>query len=199
MNLTGNWMDYGSTGMESKLYRLLYKEGYINERNSKVVESGIKRIQHLVQDIALAFLAGCLMKSIGVSIVMETIYFPLRCYAGGYHTSSERVCKYLSWGSTVGCLAVINYVPIPINIQHLLMIFSVICIVILAPVESCKKPLYDREKVIFHRRCLLVTMVVLLLYGGTVVGGVKIYAKTICMSVVMVSIGVIAGRFFSQR
>lgn len=191
-------MDCGSTGMESKLYRLLYKEGYVNERNSKVVESGIKRIQHLVQDIALALLAGCLMKSIGVSIVMEIIYFPLRCYSGGYHASSDRVCKYLSWGSAVGCLVVINFVPIPINIQHLLIIFSVACIMILAPVESCKKPLYDRERVIFRRRCLLVTVAVLLFYGGMVFGGVEIYAKTICISVVMVSIGVIAGRFFDQ-
>ncbi len=190
-------MDCGSTGMESKLYRLLYKEGYVNERNSKVVESGIKRIQHLVQDIALALLAGCLMKNIGVSIVMEAIYFPLRCYSGGYHASSDRVCKYLSWGSTIGCLAVINYVPIPINIQHLLMIFSVVCIVILAPVESCKKPLYDREKVIFRKRSLFVTVVTLLFYSGIVLNGAEIYGKTVCMAVVMVSIGVIAGKFFS--
>lgn len=57
--------------MESKLFRLLYKEGYVNEGNNKIIESGIKRIEHLVQDIALALLVGCLMKSIGVSIVME--------------------------------------------------------------------------------------------------------------------------------
>lgn len=192
-------MDCGSTGMESKLYRLLYKEGYVNERNSKVVESGIKRIQHLVQDIALALLAGCLMKNIGVSIVMEAIYFPLRCYSGGYHASSDRVCKYLSWGSTVGCLAIINYVPFPITIQHLLMIFSVVCIVILSPVESCKKPLYDRERFLFRRRCLLLTAVTLLWYGGMALCGAGIYAKTICMSVTMVSMGMIAGKFFNQR
>lgn len=193
-----SWTDCESTGMESKLFRWLYREGYVNEGNSKVVESGIRRIQHLAQDIALALLAGCLMNSIGVSIVMETIYIPLRCYSGGYHASSDCVCKYLSWGSTIGCLAVVNYVPIPINIQHLLMIFSVVCIVILAPVDSCKKPLYDRERVIFRRRCLYVTAVTLLLYGAMLLSATEIYAKTICMSVVMVSTGVIVGKFPGQ-
>ena len=79
------------------------------------------------------------------------------------------------------------------------MIFSVVCIVILAPVESCKKPLYERERVIFRRRCLLVTVVVLLFYGETVLSGTEIYGKTICLSVVMVSMGVIVGRFLDLR
>jgi len=185
--------------MESRIFRFLYREGYVNEGNGKIIESGIKRIQHFVQDVALALLVGFLMGNIGISIVMEAVYIPLRCYSGGYHASNDCICKYLSWGSIICCLAVIHYVPVPINIQHLFMIFSVICIVLAAPVESRKKPLYERERFIFRRRCLLILVVNLLLYGALVFCGVENYAKTVCMSVMMVSIGAIAGSSLARN
>ena len=177
--------------MESNLFRLLYKAGYVTEGNNKVVETGIKRIKHFMQDIGLALAVGCLLKSIGVSVVMEMVYLPLRCYSGGYQASSEKVCKYLSWGSIVGCLAVIRYVPIPVYLQHLLMLVSVVCIAVFAPVESPNKPLYEREKRVFRRISLVITAVAVFCYGGTVLFGADVYAKTICMAVVMVWGGLI--------
>lgn len=44
----------------------------------------------------------------------------------------------------------------------------------------------------------LVTVVVLLFYGKTVLSGAEIYGRTICLSVLTVSMGVIAGRFLGQ-
>ena len=88
-------MGFVDTKIEEVCVRELDRFGYVTSSNYKIIESGVKRVIHLIEDFSLVLIVGFLMKSVVAGIIMEIVYFPLRIYAGGYHASREVVCKIL--------------------------------------------------------------------------------------------------------
>lgn len=166
--------------------------GYVNNSNEEIIAFGLKRMYGLFLDILGAVLCGAVMGNVMVGFLFELAYIPLRVYAGGYHASSEKKCNYLSFGSMVCCLAIIIFLPFHIYYQHFLMALSVMCVVILSPVESASKPLTRKEKQIFRRRSRIISFIELTVYIFAVFYNGKI-AKTISISTALIAIGLIAG------
>lgn len=161
--------------------------------NEKIIAYGLQRITELTTDIFGALLCGAIMGNIFVGFVFELAYIPLRVYAGGYHAASEKKCKYISWGSMIGCMIIIFYVPLSAFIQHFLMALSILCVVIMSPVESINKPLSKKEKQMFRKRSMLIMFSEVLIYCLLVLFKVEIGAKTFCIAIVLIAIGLCLG------
>lgn len=164
----------------------------MDESNRKIVLYGVQRIKNLMFDVLIAVLCGLVMKNLMAALLYEAAFIPLRINAGGYHAQSEKMCKLISWGSIVGSLVVIIYLPDLEVLWHVLTALSCTGIVILAPVESKNKPLSMTEKKVFRRRSMIIVIMEGGIYFLLAITGYMLYAKVIGAVIVLVAGGMIA-------
>lgn len=184
-------MGFVDTKIEEVCVRELDRFGYVTSSNHKIIESGVKRVIHLIEDFSLVLVVGFLMKSVVAGIIMEIVYFPLRIYAGGYHASREAVCKILTYRSIVIGLGIISYVYIPKNLLHFSTVLGCLLIYMLAPVDNDKKRLGKLETEKFRKRSRLIVIAVFILYLILNVLCAQKCMKAITYDVVVISVGLI--------
>ena len=181
------------------LLEQLKKHGYINSSNDNIVALGLKRIGNVLIDIVMACFCAWFWGDILVGIFFEAGFYLLRVYAGGAHATTEKMCKYLTFGSTILSIILVFFLPAERYILHGIFIFSVVLVTVLAPVESCNKPLTEREKSVYYRRCLYILAFEIAIYVLSYNLGLVLYARAICYSLVVVTIGMLIGKLLNKR
>lgn len=175
--------------MTKRILDWLYAQGYVNESNDKIIELGLQRIKSTFASIAFSAIVSCLMGNVIVGLLFELTYIPIRIYAGGYHASNKKKCEYLSYGSLLLCMILIFYVPMKVEIMHLLLLFSGMIIFLFAPVESINKRLNSVEKKVFRRKSIIYLVSAVFTYVLMMKIGKGLYPKTVMCSMGMVAIG----------
>lgn len=89
--------------MTRRILEWLYKLGYVNESNDKIIELGLQRMKSTFTSIAFSAIVSWLMGDVIVGLLFELTYIPIRIYAGGYHASSKRRCECLSYAKLIDC------------------------------------------------------------------------------------------------
>lgn len=177
--------------MIKRILDWLYAQGYVNESNNKIIELGLQRMKSTFTSIIFSAIVSWLMGDVVIGLLFELTYIPIRIYAGGYHASSKRRCECLSYGSLLLCMILIFYVPMKMEIMHLLLLFSGIIIFLFSPIESPNKCLNGREKKIFRRKSISYLVIEVLVCIFFIKLKKYIYAKTIMYSMILVAIGLI--------
>lgn len=177
--------------MIKRILDWLYVQGYVNESNDKIIELGLQRIKSTFVSITFSVVISWLMGDMIVGLVFELTYIPIRIYAGGYHASSKRRCECLSYGSLLLCMILIFYVPMKVEIMHLLLLLSGMIIFFFAPVESINKSLNSVEKNVYRRKSIIYLVIAVLVYVLMIRIDRLLYAKTVMYSVCLVAVGLI--------
>lgn len=180
--------------MISKIVEVFRKAGLVDDSNDRIITVGLQRLISTVMDFLFAMVCSLIMGNIFVGIFFEICYGALRIYAGGYHASNEKVCKYLTYISTLGSILIIFLVPFKENIMHWIMLISIGMIVFLAPMESENKPLSKTEKKIYYMHCIGIAVVEVILYTIFIYFKISLYANTILISILLVVIGMLFGK-----
>lgn len=152
---------------------------------------GLQRIKNLAADILIVSLVSWIMGNVFIGIIFEIIYIPLRIYAGGFHVSSQKLCKYISFASVWVCLLTIFFVPFDNFVMSLVQMISWVIIFLLSPVESKNHLLNCTEKKIFRRRSIAIASIESIAYLGLMAIGAVLKAKTICVAMVLVGVGMV--------
>lgn len=180
--------------MTNKIIELFRNAGLINSENDQIVLLGVRRICGALTDLVIATTWSLILGDIFVGILFEICYSILRIYAGGYHASSARVCKWLTYTSTLTSILIVFKVDISGFILHSLVVLFVCLIGFNAPVENENKPLNGTEKKVYKRQCIAISLGEIGLYTFFEIMGLTVYARTVCIAIVMVAIGVIFGK-----
>lgn len=175
--------------MIKRILDWLYAQGYVNESNDKIIELGLQRMKSTFTSITFSAIVSWLMGDVIVGLLFELTYIPIRIYAGGYHVSSKRRCECLSYGSLLLCMILIFYVPMKVEVMHVLLLFFGIVIYLFAPVESVNKRLNSVEKKVFRRKSIMYLMIALFIYVLLLRKDKTLYLKTIMYSVCLVAVG----------
>lgn len=130
----------------NRLISIFKNTGYVNKNNEKIIIYGLQKIKILFEDITLAVIGGVILGNVSVAIIYECTYILLRVFAGGYHASTEKKCKYLSFGSLIVCLMFIFYARISVKFLSGLVACSLLMIFRLAPVESQNKNCFVKKR-----------------------------------------------------
>ena len=107
-------------------------------------------------DVFLTLMIGAMLDMIAESILYSAAYIPLRKYAGGYHAPSPKICFIASTMLMIVSLLLVKFVEIPVYISTYIVFISSVILFIKAPVESCNKPLNEKEKNAFKRRAHII-------------------------------------------
>lgn len=183
----------------NKLCSIFFKMGYADETNIEIVTYGLQRIHDLFVDTIVNVVCSMVMGNIRACLLYEVCYIALRIYAGGYHAASKIKCKYLSFGSIILSISIINYLPVKMSLLHFLMIILSVVILLLAPVESVNKPLTHKEKIVFRHRVIIIIFCEVIIYYLAVLFNYMIYAKAIFVSIALVAAGIVGGTNFKMK
>lgn len=188
-----------NTKMKNRILKLLYMEGYLNEYNVKIIESGLRRIENILIDFGLVIFISCILKNIFAGIGMQFMHLLLRCHTGGYHASDEKRCQYLSWVSLIICLIFINCVDMQKTISNLQTVICIIYVIINSPIESINKPLTRTERKVFRKRSLLIVICISLCYVIFYINNMYIWNKVIGIVLLEITVSMVAAKYMMNH
>lgn len=180
--------------MTNRIIELFRNAGLINSENDQIVLLGVRRICGALTDLCIATVWSLVLGDVFVGILFEISYSILRIYAGGYHASSAKMCKWLTYISTLISILIVFMVDVDGIILHSLVIFFICLIGVNAPVENANKPLNEVEKKVYKRKCIQISLGEMGVYAFFTVMGLAVYARTVCVAIIMVAIGIIFGK-----
>lgn len=142
---------------QNGLYRLAEKH-FPNE-DPEIMEYGFYVIISKVIFIAAIIIVGIIFGELVPILLFTLFYTPLRSFAGGIHAKTPLRCLIFSLVMLVCVAAVNKYILIPHHITYIFLIFTIIIILLLSPVETPNKPLDEIEKKVYRKKSNIITVI----------------------------------------
>lgn len=143
------------------LRELLKQQGYDNA-DTELILYGYKKLFLFSVNVILTVLVGYL-RGCGVGMILFLLfYIPLRIYAGGFHMNKLWKCEVMTFGVIlmVSLLLKVNYCQVILSRLTPICVLSCILIhFVLAPQDTEKKRLYNRERVKYRIIVIFIVMI----------------------------------------
>lgn len=130
----------------------------IQSDNRELYRYGIQQGLTMILNLATTLLIGVLCDMLWQSIVFHLAYIPLRSYAGGYHAKTPVRCYLFSSAMMFAILSVMRWVTISNLICGIMLLLSLVCVFLLAPVADHNKPLDDTEQNVYRHRARVIAV-----------------------------------------
>lgn len=171
----------------------------ISVDDKEIYYYGLEQGALIILNLATVFLIGAILNMFWQSVLFMVSYIPLRIYAGGYHADNRVNCYFFSI-----IIMIITLIGLrEINLMNLSIIFclslSTVIIYILAPMESVNKVLKEKEIIAYRNIVRIILLIEVILALFFVVIWEKEIASVILMSILLVSIMLVLGKFKELR
>lgn len=142
---------------QSGLYRLAEKH-FPNE-DPEIMEYGFYVLISKIIFIASIIIVGIIFGELVPILLFTLFYTPLRSFAGGIHAKTPLRCLIFSLAMLVLIASVNKFVFIPRYIAYIFLVFTIIIVLLLSPVETTNKPLNEIEKKVYRRKSNIITLI----------------------------------------
>ena len=147
----------------------LWKQGIIQEEDIDTCRYGLDVFISSALEIASILIIATFAGNFIEAVLLFTAFIPLRVYAGGYHADTKLKCYITSLGVYGMFTAIMNILPqglySALNLS--VVIFSMIMVLIAAPVVHKNKAINDIERKYYRKFsisiCSIETTIILLL------------------------------------
>ena len=165
------------------------KDGELTEEEYReVIKYGggmlINIIIGVVAAVAIAVYMGMLKKG----VVFLMLLLPLRQYCGGYHMKNHNTCIVASIIIYFLQLMLIKNLKVTISVQIVMLIFALVIILMLAPVDNINNKMNYEEKNYLKKKIRVILIIELFLYAIFIV-----LSKTDYGLIVVLCIDIVAG------
>ena len=135
----------------------LLSDGYVREDEAEIVRFGLELNIMKVLISSTMLIAAVIFGSTPAALVFMAVYPPLRSCCGGYHAKTRTACFILSMAAMSSVIAASRLMPARASLYAAAAMYAagLLCIILLAPVESRNKPFDDKERRVFRRRSLI--------------------------------------------
>lgn len=138
----------------------------------------------MVAAVAIAVYMGMLKKG----VVFLMLLLPLRQYCGGYHMKNHNKCIVASIIIYFLQLMLIKNLKVTISVQIVMLIFALVIILMLAPVDNINNKMNYEEKNYLKKKIRVILIIELFLYAIFIV-----LSKTDYGLIVVLCIAIVAG------
>lgn len=128
-------------------------KGIIDKDKRNVYSYGFEILISTALYTLIFILAAIITNSMMESIFFWVGFFIIRTIAGGFHAKSYKACHILSLATHLFFILIVKVVPSVFHLQTTLILnlFSIVIILIFAPVDHPNKPFIKKEKIRFRR------------------------------------------------
>lgn len=141
--------------------RLIIK-GYVVEKQRNIYEYGVRQMIMYFGDLVGILIIGMYENAVWETLGIAVLFMLLQRYAGSYHAPVRWLCYV---GSMVMIIASVEgYLTLQdqeINIWFLFILAG--GIVFLSPVENKNKPLDEKEKKVYKRKCIQICVIYIII------------------------------------
>ena len=163
------------------------KDGELTEEEYReVIKYGggmlINIIIGVVAAVAIAVYMGMLKKG----VVFLMLLLPLRQYCGGYHMKNHNKCIVASIIIYFLQLMLIN-LKVTISVQIVMLIFALVIILMLAPVDNINNKMNQEEKNYLKKKIRVILIIELFLYAIFIVLSKMDYGLIVVLCIAIVA------------
>lgn len=150
--------------------------------------------------LVLVCIFGCLLKCVAESIIFYFTFYQIRRFAGGYHAKTELRCGICSL-----TLMFLSIIAIKLSRYYNLQILfycsliAVITIFIIAPLDTPEKPLTEKELQYFRKKSRVILLLIFFVVVTTYFLSLNFLFAPCCMSLILESSLLIAGKIKKHR
>lgn len=166
----------------------------IPEEDKPLYLYGLHQSIIMIANIAITLLIGYILGMMWHSLLYLLTYIPIRTYGGGFHAKTPLRCYCSSVILVIATLLAMKLIPWTPFICIIGITFSIVFIIILAPIEDKNKPFSAKEKTVFKKRTRIILFIEITLYIISLILHFSILYLCICMSLVTLSLMLILGR-----
>lgn len=184
--------------ISKKITAKMVIDGIIPSAEEELYTYGFHQGFILLINIVSSLILGLLMGRIFESILLLTVYIPLRTYAGGYHAKSPLICYFFSLIVIFFQLLCLSYIDWSQLTLIILTLLSGIVIFIMVPVEAINKKLSDKEKIVYASKARKILLLEITIVLCTSVIGLKTMPTCILESLITLVILLAIGKGLSR-
>ena len=145
-----------------KLVNWLISKGTVSEEDRELYEYAGYSLFISILPVIIIIIIGSIMGHLIESILIIIPFMCLRKFCGGFHLKYAWLCLIISCGILFASVYIISYIKfnIPFN---LILIFSIISLIILSPIDSKNRRLenYEMKKYKIVTMCMLIFFTVI--------------------------------------
>lgn len=182
--------------VSAKIADKLYAAAAIAEEDKELYSYGFFVLLSRILFFGLSTIFGIILHIPVESIIFFVLFSLIRSYAGGVHASSELKCTVYTTSALLICILCIKFL-MQYDSKYVLLtvlIMSLICILVLSPLDSLEKPLTKQEKSHYRKITWIITGLIIVLTIIFYLLELKSISISCVISLVLESILMITGK-----
>lgn len=182
--------------LSSKISDLLIRKSVIDSEDQELYVYGFFMLLSQLLYLIIACIFGLLFQCFLESAIFYFAFQLIRKYAGGYHASTEGRCEIMSTLSILACIVMI-WLSRSYDFSLLLFCISLVAVLVIAvfcPLDTPEKPLSNKELKYFRKISWLILFIIAALIVVSYIFGWSYIFSPCCMSLILESILIIAGK-----
>ena len=134
------------------------KDGELTEEEYReVIKYGRGMLINIIIGVVAAVVIAVYMGMLKKGVVFLMLLLPLRQYCGGYHMKNHNKCIVASIIIYFLQLMLIKNLKVTISVQIVMLIFALVIILMLAPVDNINNKMnYEENKSYFNNRVIFI-------------------------------------------
>lgn len=141
----------------------LIADGAIEEEDREIYEYGFNQGIIMLVNMICTLLIGVVMGMFLEVLVFIVAYIPLRTFAGGFHAKTQVRCFVYSNLFVALNLYLVRVLQSYNYFLLVVLVLSIVCICLLAPVEDQNKPLDEQEVKLYGKKAKIILSGIILL------------------------------------
>ena len=177
------------SAMSKKLASFFVKNKTISEEDQEVYSYSIELLLATIMNVVVLSVLAIVTKTVWQTTLFVVGFVPFRFIAGGYHAKTHLRCLVVLLVNYIAFLTIIYFLPTSANLYVSIgcLLFAVITILSLAPVEHKNKPLSKKEKTRLRKKVIML----LAIYLTALIIGIFLWSQRIefvCVGIGMTSV-----------
>lgn len=165
------------------------KDGELTEEEYReVIKYGRGMLINIIIGVVAAVVIAVYMGMLKKGVVFLMLLLPLRQYCGGYYMKNHNKCIVASIIIYFLQLMLIKNLKVTISVQIVMLIFALVIILMLAPVDNINNKMNYEEKNYLKKKIRVILIIELFLYAIFIV-----LSKTDYGLIVVLCIAIVAG------
>ena len=174
----------------------LLKRKIISDDEKELYDYGLFMMLSYIVFFLISILFGIVLNIPYSSILFYITFCLIRNFAGGAHANTEIKCDIIT---TVLILTSEILIKIFINynlvsIAFVMLIISSICLCVFKPVTTSQKEISQQEKLHFHKKVIVLTVLALIISVASMTFGVYNITFSVSVGISLANILLIAGK-----
>lgn len=184
--------------LSEKLVNTAVHRNIIPDNEIEECVYGINAFFTVALNLLTVFAIGAAAHMLIEITIYIIIFKSLRKYVGGIHATTPLRCYIYSCFTYLAVLTAIKFYPLPELGTFCLALSAAAVMLLLAPVDAIKKPLDDKERLVFGRRAyirILISLILFLtLYFIKAFPDAYYYSVVVMVSMLIVAVFTVIGK-----